>query len=64
MDSCIKGGGDIFKEIKSFRKSNPAVATSKDGVKDDVKDHFKVIYEKLFNSADDAEELLKVQEEL
>ena len=63
MDSCIKGGGDIFKEIKSFRKSNPVVATSMDGVKDDVKDHFKGIYEKLFNSADDAEELLKVQEE-
>ena len=63
LDSCINGGGDIFKEIQSFRKSNPVVATSMDGVKDDVKDHFKGIYEKLFNSADDAEELLKVQEE-
>ena len=63
LDYCINGKGDIFKEIKSFRKSNPVVATTKDGVKDDVKDHFKGIYEKLFNSADDAEELLKVQEE-
>ena len=34
-----------------------------DGVKADIKDHFRGIYEKLYNSADDSEELRKVQQE-
>ena len=44
-DSSIEGGDDIFKEIKLFRKSNPVVATSMDGVKDDVKHCSKGIFE-------------------
>ena len=61
LDSCINGEGDIFKEIKSLRKSKPMVATSMDGVVDNVKDQFMGIYEQLYNSADDVAELLKVQ---
>ena len=61
LDSCLNGGGDIFQEIKSLRKSKPVVATSMDGVHTNVKDHFKEKYEQLFNSAADGAELMKVQ---
>ena len=32
LDSCLNGGGDLFKEIKTMRKCKPVVATSMDGV--------------------------------
>ena len=63
LDSCLNGGVDLFKQIKSMRKCKSAVATSMDGVKTDVKGHFKNKYAKLYNSADDKQALLKVQEE-
>ena len=63
LDYCVNGGGDIFTEIKSLRKTKQKIATSMDGVKDDIKDHFRGIYEKLYNSANDSEELGKVQQE-
>jgi hypothetical protein len=63
LDSCLNGDGDLFSEIKSLRKSKPVVATSMDGVTENVKDHFRKKYENLFNSADDGLELLKVQSE-
>ena len=61
LDACLNGGGDIFKEIKSMRKVKSVVATSMDGVQDNVTDHFRDKYEKLFNSTDDGIELLRVQ---
>ena len=63
LNSCINGEGDLFNEIKILRKSKPVVATSMDGVKKNVKEHFREKYETLFNSADDGLELLKVQAE-
>ena len=50
LDACINGGCDLFKEIKSIAKT--VVATSMDGVQDNVKDHFRDKNEKLFNSTD------------
>ena len=41
----MNGEGDLFSEIKSFRKSKPVVATCMDGVKKIVKEHFKQKYE-------------------
>ena len=65
LDSCINGGDcDLFKEIKSIRKSNPVVATRLDGIYDNVKEHFMDIYEKLFNSTDDGMELMNVQNQV
>ena len=64
LDACLNGGGDIFKQIKSMRSTNPVVATSMDGVQDNVKNHFSDKYERLFNSTDDGNDLLKVQEEI
>ena len=45
LDSCLNGEGDLFKEIKTMRKSRPIVASSMDGVTEDVKGHFKQKYE-------------------
>ena len=47
-----------------MRKCKSVVATSMDGVKADVKGHFKTKYEELFNSADDKEDLLRVLKEV
>ena len=57
----LNGGADLFTGIKSLRKTTPAVASSMDGVNDNVKEVFKDKYEKLYNSTDDGAELLNVQ---
>ena len=61
---CLNGGAVIFSEIKSMRKSPSVVATSMDGVQDNVKEVFKDKYKKLYNSTEDEEELRKVQAEI
>ena len=63
LDACLNGQGDIFKEIKKLRASKPIVATSMDGVKDDISGHFKTIYSTLYNSVHDQEELMNVAQE-
>ena len=45
LDACINGNGDVFAEIKKIRQHSPAVATTMDGVKDDIPNHFKGIFE-------------------
>ena len=60
LDACINGNGDIFKEIKKLRKSKPNVATSMDGEKEDIPGHFKNIFEDVYNSANDQDDLKKV----
>ena len=64
LDACINGNGDIFTEIKKLRKSKPIVATSMDGVKDDIPGHFKNIFKDIYNSANDQAELLEVMKEV
>ena len=60
LDACINGNGDIFKEIKKLRRSKPTVATSMDGEKNDIPGHFKNIFENVYNSANDKDDLKKV----
>ena len=62
LSACLGQGGDLFEEIKALRKAPAAVATSIDGVSEDVPDHFGKIYSALYNSADDATELRLVHE--
>ena len=52
--------GNLFKEIKTLRKTTPVVATSIDGVQENVPEHFKDIYSTLYNSVDDVENMTKV----
>ena len=59
----MEEGGDLFEEIKKMRNVKHTVATSVDGEVDNIQEHFKTIYDKLYyNSADDTEELKKVEE--
>ena len=62
LDACLNGKSDLFDEIKKLRNSKTCVATSMDGVKEGIADHFREIYEGLYNSVDDYEELKKISE--
>ena len=53
IDACLNGNGQLFKEIKKIRKHEANIALSIDGVNEDISDHFKGIYEQLYNSVDD-----------
>ena len=64
LDACLNGNGDIFKEIKRLRASKPTVATSMDGVKNNIADHFKDIYSNLYNSVNDADEVVEIADEI
>ena len=57
LNACLNGGGDIFKEIKSIRKTGQVVANTMDGVKEGIPNHFRNIYSDLYNSVEDAENL-------
>ena len=61
LSACLGEGGDLFGEIKKLRKSSPTVASSIDGVTQNISEHFGSIYSDLYNSADDAEELKEVE---
>ena len=41
LDSCLNGEGDLFKEIKAMRNVAPPVATSMDGVTENVKEYLR-----------------------
>ena len=64
MDAYLNGNGDIFKEIMSMRKTEQVVATSIDGETENVPNHFKDIYSKLFNSVNDVESMAKLSDEI
>ena len=65
IQACLSSkGDDLFKEIKSMRKTRQLVANSIDGVKEDIPDHFKEIYSKLYNSVDDAENMARISSEV
>ena len=60
LDACLNGNGELFDEIKKMRKSEPVVASSMDGKKEKIEEHFKEIYEDLYNSVDDRENITNI----
>ena len=64
MDAYLNGNGDIFKEIMSMRKTEQVVATSIDGETENVPNHFKDIYSKLFNSVNDVESMARLSDDI
>ena len=60
----MNGNGDLFKEIKSLRRTKTVCADSIDGVKEDIPGHFKEIYRNLYNCVDDAEEVMEIRQEV
>ena len=57
LDACLNGNKNIFGEIKKLRRLEPKIATSIDGVDKDIDEHFKSIYERLYNSVYEGEEM-------
>ena len=64
LNACLNGDGDLFKEIKSLRRSKPKVAESIDGVHNNLPDHFGSIYKELYNSVNDGEEVKLINQEV
>ena len=59
--ACLGDGGDLFEEIKKLRQTKRTVATSIDGEKNNIAEHFGNIYSKLYNSAEDEAETKEVK---
>ena len=64
LDACLNGNSDVFTEIKKMRQHKPSVAASMDGVKVNVENHFKGIYEKLYNYVNDTIEMIELNNEV
>ena len=60
LNACITGEGDIFHELKKLRKVDDTVPTTIDGTKDNITGHFANVYERIYNSIDDKEEMAKI----
>ena len=64
LDACINDNGDIFKEIRKLRKTPPMMSSMIDGVTSNIKSRFAKVYERLYNSVDDKENLMAVLQHL
>ena len=61
LNACLNGNGEIFSEIKKIRQCKLVFPSCIDGVSNDVPNHFRNIYSKLYNSIDDTDELFEVK---
>ena len=64
LDACINDNGDIFKEIRKMHKAAPTVSSVIDGVSNKIENYFACVYEKLYNSIDDHDELMVIMRHL
>ena len=60
LNACITSEGDIFHELKKLRKIKDTVPITIDGTKDNITGHFANVYERIYNSIDDEEEMAKI----
>ena len=60
LNACINNKGDIFDVIKKQRIAGSTVSTMIDGITSDVETYFANTYRKLYNPANDQDNLLKV----
>ena len=54
----------IFDEVKKSRKCISSSVTSIDNVTEDIPSHFAKLYENLYNSVDDDEDLRKLEQKI
>ena len=57
LNACLGGEGNLFEEIKLMRKTGKIVSNSIDGETEDIANHFGNIYNKLYNSTNDENEV-------
>ena len=58
LDACVNGKGNIFDEHRKIRKVKKYVPHTMDG-KTNVSETFANVYQNLYNSAGDKEEISK-----
>ena len=61
LKAYLGEGSDVFKEIKTMRKTKQVVASTMDGEKEDIAGHFGQIYSTLYNSAEDEDEMERIK---
>ena len=61
LNACISDQGDIFKEIRKLRRAPPSMTAAIDGVTSNVESHFAQVYEKLYNSVEDTDDMEEVK---
>ena len=61
LECCLNGKGNIFDEIRKSRKNRPTFASSIDKVTENIPMHFAKIYENLYNSVEDQENMRLVE---
>ena len=59
-NACITSEGDIFHELKKLHKIKDMVSITIDGTKDNITGPFANVYERIYNSIDDEEEMAKI----
>ena len=64
LNACLGDGGNIFEEIKEMRKTKKVVASSIDGERKHIANHFSNIYSTLYNSAKDDDEMKDITEKV
>ena len=60
LNACITSEGNIFHELKKLCKIKDMVPITIDGTKDNITGHFANVYERIYNSIDDEEEMAKI----
>ena len=60
LDACLITNVDIFHEIKKWRSSPNTTGNVRDGVSENIPIHFADIYNNLYNSVVDQEDVQKV----
>ena len=64
LAACLLGNGDLFKEIRKIRNSNPTLAYVIDGVYDEIPSYFAGIYSNLYNSCNDGKDIFLIYDQL
>ena len=57
LSACINDKGDIFKEIRKLRKTPDTSSSMIDGITMNIETHFAKVYEELYNSIDDKNDM-------
>ena len=64
LEACVSDRGDIFKEIRKIRRAPPATSEAIDGVSTNIESQFAKVYQELYNSVDDKNDMEKVKDYL
>ena len=64
LEACLNNKGNIFEELRKFRKCRRDDVSSIDGITESVENHFADIYENLYTAVDDKSEMDRIRIEL